>query len=100
MKALFPTLVLLAAALLIAPWATASRQLADVPATVSAPSISLQALVGETVSVVYLKYSTAGASGSASGTLLSADENGLMLQAYNLRRFVPMHAILYVSEMK
>lgn len=95
MKALLPILLLLLAALIIAPWATASRQLSQAPA-----SSSLQALVGETVTVVYLKYSTVSSSNSAAGTLISADESGLILQDENLRRFVPMHAIRYIVESK
>jgi len=95
MKALLPFLLLLTTALLIAPWATASRQLSQSPAPVS-----LQALIGEKVSVVYLKYSTVSSSGSTGGTLLSVDESGLMLQVANARKFVPMHAIQWVSETK
>jgi hypothetical protein len=96
MKAHFPILLLLAAALLIAPWATASRQNPPTPAP-----LSLQALVGEAVSVVYLKYSTSAPSANGiGGTLLSADESGIMLQLSNSRRFVPMHAIQSVSETK
>jgi hypothetical protein len=60
----------------------------------------VQGLVGEKVLVIYLKYSTADTVGSTSGTLLSADESGLMMQIANMRRFVPMHAIQSVSETK
>jgi hypothetical protein len=98
MKALFPTLVLIAAALLISPWASASRQLAKLPATISAPSGSLQALVGKGVVVRYLNYAAGAYDSDPQGTLLSADDSGLMIQVGPMRKFVPMHAIRSVTE--
>lgn len=100
MKALFPILVLFLAALLIAPWATASRQLPRLPVTVPAPSSVLQALVGKDVVVRYLNYATAAYDTDPVGTLVSADSSGLILQIENMDKFVPMHAIRSVSETK
>lgn len=100
MKALLPSSLLLAAALLISPWATASRQPADLAAPASVPSSSLQVLLGKTVVVRYLNYTSAAYDNDQSGTLVSADDTGLLLQVENFRKFVPMHAIRFVSEEK